>query len=135
MSQGAGIAGPGGHAVGALGGTIDAFDSATGVVRGWAVDSSLAKGGWAPVVVKALVDGHASAAALALEARPDLVNAGVAPNPEHGFSITLPASSLANLTSNGTHSLELVIVGSPGTVVPRGLPEKSKMVCVNGKCL
>ena len=65
-------------------------------VSGWAVSPALA-GGRTPVVVSILVDGKAVASALANHSRPDLVKAGVAPDPLHGFAITLPPSVAAQL--------------------------------------
>ena len=134
MAPQAGVAGPGGHAVGALEGTIDWYKPASGVVHGWAVDRALAKGGVAPVTVIASVDASDVAATLASESRPDLVRAGVAPNAEHGFSLTLPAEAREALLGKGRHVLDVRIVGSPGTVVPRSLTEKSQVVCVDGVC-
>ena len=98
------------------------------------MDSALPKRGWAPVVVVAFVDGEAVSSTVADQSRPDLVSAGVAPNPEHGFSLTIPQSAFSRLQSNGRHVLLVRIVGSPSSVVPRELTEKTRVVCVSGRC-
>eukprot|EP00946_MAST-07B_sp_MAST-7B-sp1_P001728 g1728.t1 len=134
QAPGAGTAGPGGHSIGDLAGNVDSFVAAEATVRGWAVDSALPKRGWAPVVVVAFVDGEAVSSTVADQSRPDLVSAGVAPNPEHGFSLTIPQSAFSRLQSNGRHVLLVRIVGSPSSVVPRELTEKTRVVCVSGRC-
>eukprot|EP01052_Picozoa_sp_SAG31_P048377 SAG31_NODE_10096_length_1183_cov_1.559963_2_plen_162_part_01 len=58
-------------------------------VSGWAVDPQL-DGGRTPVNVSLLVDGKVVAVGTADLPRPDLVKAGVAPDPNHGFVIALP---------------------------------------------
>ena len=107
---------------------------ATRRVRGWAVDSALAGRGIAPVTVVVSVDGVPVASTLANEPRPDLVTAGVAPNAEHGFSATLTEAAAAPLLGAGRHVLKVRVIGSPSTVVPRGLPERSQVTCVSAVC-
>ena len=64
------------------------------------------------------LDGEPVAAALANEPRPDLVPAGVAPNPEHGFTVVLPAKAAAALRGAGRHAVGVQAVGTPGTATP-----------------
>ena len=126
--------GPGGAAVGALGGTIDSFDLATRRLRGWAVDSALAGRGVAPVTVAISVDGVPVASALANEPRPDLISAGVAPNADHGFTVVLAEAAAAPLLRAGRHVLSVRVIGSPSTVVPSRLPERSQVTCASAVC-
>ena len=128
--------GPGGHPVGNLEGKLDGFhsdDNGT-TVSGWAVDTALPRDGWGPVVVVILVDGEAVGSTLASADRPDLVKAGVAPNPNHGFSFLIPDRAVRVLMGNGRHVLTVKAVASPSSVVPFALPEKGTVVCVDGKC-
>ena len=104
--------------VGAPAGMIDSVDLDSSTVRGWAVDTSLPGGGLGPVTVVVEVDGEPAAAALANEPRPDLVPAGVAPNPEHGFTVVLPAKAAAALRGAGRHAVGVQAVGTPGTATP-----------------
>ena len=70
-----------------------------------------------------------------MESRPDLVAAGVAPiNSEHGFTVPLGQLAVKALLGTGRHVLTVRVLGSPSTVVPRDLPSKSRIVCVDGKC-
>ena len=55
-------------------------------IAGWALD---ARHPDAVVTVQLFIDGRFSAAGIANTPRPDLVTAGVAPDPNHGFSFTL----------------------------------------------
>lgn len=92
------------------------FDSLVGgtsptqpvVAAGWAVDPSLSGNGVPPVTVRLVVAGKEVASVTANNPRPDLVKAKVAPNPEHGFSVTLNATILATL--KGKAAVELFIV-------------------------
>lgn len=59
-------------------GFLDGADG--GLVTGWCVD------GTAPVNVDIIVDGAVAATIAANASRPDLVTAGVAPDPNHGVS-------------------------------------------------
>ncbi len=54
--------------------------------NGWAYDEDA---GTAPIHVHVYIDGRLYADVIANESRPDLVSAGVTPNPEHGFSFTI----------------------------------------------
>ena len=142
MAPGAAQLGPGGKPVGALGGKLEALEknndgngsASTWSLSGWAVDTALPRGGWDPVTVTAFVDEAPVAAALASESRPDLVKAGVAPNPLHGFHVALPAAAAAQLLSAGRHTATVRVAGSPSAVVARALPETGVVVCVDGKC-
>jgi len=53
---------------------------------GWAYDQDA---GTLPVDVHIYIDGRLYAAITANESRPDLVTAGITPNPEHGYSFTI----------------------------------------------
>jgi len=75
-------------------------------VSGWAVDPQL-EGGRTPVNVSLLVDGLVVATAVADRPRPDLVAAGVAPDPRHGFTVILPGLIAKQLaTPKQRHTLE-----------------------------
>jgi hypothetical protein len=74
-------------------------------VQGWAVDTALS-GGRTPVNVSILIDGQVVATGVASKPRPDLVKAGVAPDPDHGFLIQLPPAAVERLGPAGArHSL------------------------------
>ena len=75
-------------------------------VAGWAVDPLL-DGGRTPVNVSILIDGEVVVTGLADHPRPDLVKAGVAPDPKHGFTIALPASVAAKLAATPHAPLKL----------------------------
>ena len=70
--------------------------AATGktIVAGWVVDTALPGKGLAPVTIKVVVQQGSSApttyTAMANVSRPDLVKAGMAPNPNHGFTVVIP---------------------------------------------
>jgi len=51
------------------------------------------------------------ASVLANHPRPDLVEAGVAPNPDHGFTLLLPPAAAATLMGEGRHMLEVKAIG------------------------
>ncbi len=53
---------------------------------GWAYDQDA---GTLPINVHVYIDGRLYEAITANESRPDLVTAGITPNPEHGFSFTI----------------------------------------------
>ena len=75
-------------------------------VRGWAVDPS-ADGGRTPVNVSLVLDGKLVVTGTADRPRPDLVESGVAPDPDHGFSIVLPGPVARQLRTAGQrHVLE-----------------------------
>ena len=64
---------------------------------GWAVDEELSNGrGHATVQIT--LDGTVVATGVANLPRPDLVKAGVAPDPNHGFTIPLPAAVVHKLS-------------------------------------
>lgn len=97
-------------------------------VAGWAVDPSLAGGGVAPIMVEIQIDDATVASVLANQPRPDLVPAKVAPNPNHGFRVSLPASAVAKLKSKGAHSLKAV---AKRTVLPSS-PSCGQVSCGSG---
>jgi hypothetical protein len=120
---------PEGH----LNGKLDSHTlSATNVtVHGWAVDTLAAKGA-APVTIVASVDGAAVMSFLANQPRPDLVAWGVAPDPLHGFTASLPAAAAAMLMGAGKHSVSVVAVGTPSTQQPTALPGGSEVLMCDG---
>jgi hypothetical protein len=66
--------------------------------------------------------------------RPDLPVAKVAPNPEHGFNVTLPAAFQRTLLSSGRHIVEARAIGSPSTgAIATPIPERSMFVVCDGK--
>lgn len=73
-----------------------AYSAAAGTVTaiGWVVNPTLAGGGLPPVSIRVVAQiGDAApviVTALADKPRPDLVKAKVAPNPDHGFSVSIP---------------------------------------------
>jgi len=133
----AGDLGPGGHPVGQLIGNLDGIrvtDVGAAIVTGWAVDTSLPRSGHGPVTVLFSIDDVPVAATLANEIRTDLVRAGVAPNPNHGFTFTLPEASSKVLLGPGAHRLSAKAIGTPGSPFPMPLTEKWVFTCVGGKC-
>jgi len=65
-------------------GNLDFADSYGGY--GWAYDEDA---GTLPIDVHVYIDGRFYAVLNANQSRPDLVSAGITPNPEHGFSFTI----------------------------------------------
>ena len=106
----------------------------TASVRGWTVDAALPGRGRPPVAVQVSVDSQPVAAALALDARPDLVPAGVAPNAQHGFTVELPAAAAAALAAKGRHTVDVHMVGSPSSEQPWPLQGSPKCVCDGRLC-
>jgi hypothetical protein len=76
-------------------------------VYGWVVDPLLANNGTPPVKVRVSIDGTPVLDTVADVPRGDLVDAGVAPNPQHGLGVTLPAAAFATL-QHGTHHVSLM---------------------------
>ena len=60
-------------------------------VHGWAWSDAAAMAGLQPLTVSVTVDGELAMTAVANISRPDLVSAGVAPSPNHGFVADLPS--------------------------------------------
>ena len=81
-------------------------------VHGWADDHAAAGGGVPPVKVQVQVNSQAVAEVTADAPRPSLVPAGVAPNPDHGFVVTLN-STWATKLSAGRHLVRAFVDGSP----------------------
>eukprot|EP01046_Picozoa_sp_COSAG06_P039504 COSAG06_NODE_4679_length_4042_cov_4.646704_2_plen_339_part_00 len=73
---------------------------------GWAVDEELSNGrGHATVQIT--LDGTVVASGVANLPRPDLVKAGVAPDPNHGFTIPLPAAVVHKLSAPSQKAVSL----------------------------
>ena len=124
------------HPVGELRGKADhlVLTSSNNVtVSGWIVDTLLPKMGMSPATAVVSVDGQAVASVLANIPRPDLVKAGVAPNPEHGFSLELPLFAATLLMSDGKHILEVHCIGTPSCAMPSVLSEGSTFWVCGGK--
>ena len=64
------------------------------------------------------------ASVLANHPRPDLVEAGVAPNPDHGFTLLLPPAAAATLMGEGRHMLEVKAIGRRKTAASFSLSVK-----------
>merc|ERR1711871_341230 len=126
MAPNAGDAGPGGVVVGALNGNLDSVEriseSDEVAISGWAVDTLSDGEGLSPVTIVVSVDYKPCAAVLAAEDRPDSPKAGVAPDPYHGFSLTLPAAASKDLLSSGEHILIVKAIGTPSSPFPKLLP-------------
>ncbi len=73
-----------------LRGALDIVDAS--VVAGWAYDPTAKD---EPLQVQLFIDGAFVAADRAIEVRKDLVEAGAAAEPEHGFSFSLKSTNLA----------------------------------------
>ncbi len=71
-------------------GYLDSAD--TNTISGWTVDPDNQT---ASLQVEVLVDGVVKATVTANQPRGDLVAAGIAPNPEHGYSVSTPSLNLA----------------------------------------
>ena len=104
---------------GSLDGFVNPIDSAHKCVpncelenillSGWAVDASVG-GGVPPVIVNITLDGAVITSVLANQSRPDLVPAGVAPDPNHGFTAKLPPEAVGKLR-HGTHDISAIVHG------------------------
>lgn len=98
-----------------LRGAIDIADSAR--VNGWVYDTALAA---EPLQVQLFVDGIFVAGMRADQLRTDLVDAGAAPYPDHGFSFSLSGQTL----EAGWHSAQVYAVksavGRNLTLIPIG---------------
>ena len=81
------------------------------IIGGWIVDPLLFGGGIPPVAAQILIDGISVAKITANFSRPDLVVAGVAPNPEHGFSVSLDAATV-KLLQHGIHEITIMATSS-----------------------
>jgi len=131
---GAGDLGPNGGAVGELRGNLDSVSEGPAVnVSGWAVDKLLPRAGWGPVTVIISIDGQPVISVLAMESRPDLVTAGVAPNPEHGFGVTLGHDAAGALLGPGRHCLSVRAVGTPSATAPKLLPNTGTFWMCDGQ--
>lgn len=102
---------------GAPSGVVSSLDGVTvnassAVVHGWADDHSSSGGGVPPVQVQIQIDLQPVVTVTADEPRPDLVPAGVAPNPNHGFTVTL-SEAVATTLSKGRHIVQAFVTGSP----------------------
>jgi hypothetical protein len=74
---------------------------------GWVVDPLLPRNGTPAVQVRVFMDGARVVDAVADVSRADLVEAGVAPNPQHGLVVTLPPATFATL-QKGSHGLTVL---------------------------
>lgn len=101
-------------------------------VFGWVVDPLLPGNGTAPVPVRVTVDGVAVIDAVADVSRSDLVKAGVAPNPQHGLAVTLPAATFAALQT-GSH--ELAVLASSAAAQCGGLAWRLPGPILSLKCV
>ena len=125
-----------------LGGSFDTVSvtpssssqAATAVVTGWAVDGALPGGGVPPVTVRITVNRTRAAVVSATVPRPDVVKAGDAPNPDHGFSLQLPSGVAAALAGPGMHYVEAWAFGTPGSLTPWLLPNSPHCVCAGQPC-
>ncbi|EDQ84453.1 uncharacterized protein MONBRDRAFT_12805 [Monosiga brevicollis MX1] len=102
-----------------LDGAVDHFvlTSTQATLSGWVVDNDLPGHGLGPATVAILVDGELCATQVANQERDDLVPAGVAPNPYHGFNVTLPDATL-QLLLNSPQSIVEVRVQVDQQLVP-----------------
>eukprot|EP00038_Savillea_parva_P011208 m.195897 g.195897 ORF g.195897 m.195897 type:complete len:659 (-) comp19652_c0_seq1:128-2104(-) len=111
------LLGPGAGCAGTMRGFFEgvAVTSPTDVaVRGWVVDPLLPNNGSGPVNVRVEVDGVKVMDAVANESRPDVVKAGEAPNPYHGYDVRLPTAAATALLT-GKHRVDVLASGSaPG---------------------
>jgi hypothetical protein len=89
-------------------------NASSGMVEGWALDTSLPGGGVPPVTVRVTVDLKVVAEGTADGYRPDLVTKGVAPNAYHGFQMALPNAAVAAL-QKGAHLLDAFVVNTPSS--------------------
>jgi hypothetical protein len=80
-------------------------------LTGWALDTSLAGGGVPPVRVAIAIDGKPVLNVTADLPRPDLVKAHIAPNPDHGFLVTVPPE-LASSLRTGRHTITATAEGT-----------------------
>jgi hypothetical protein len=76
-------------------------------VAGWAIDAG---DPGTVVAVQLFIDGRFSAAGIANTPRPDLVPAGVAPDPNHGFSFTLDSSPDRGPGISGQPQIEVFVL-------------------------
>eukprot|EP00041_Stephanoeca_diplocostata_P020796 m.472764 g.472764 ORF g.472764 m.472764 type:complete len:677 (+) comp21663_c0_seq3:135-2165(+) len=103
------------------------------IVNGWVVDKALSGGGIPPVMVNVYLDGQLVISShVANLSRPDLVKAGVAPNPDHGFVAKLGGSTGAKAL-HGHHVISVVAVGCGASQCGNGygweLPMSPQCLC------
>ena len=96
-------------------------------LNGWVVDCLNQGFGIEPVVIKLSVDFATVQVLIAREPRPDLVTAGVAPDPNHGFDFTLKNEILL---SSGRHVLEIHSIGSKSAASNL----LAHVICIDGSC-
>ena len=133
----AGLVGPNNAITGrGVAGTVDSFDSSSRTLTGWGIDYLAGESGESgdarPVMVQVRLDDDVIGVTLANVNRSDLVPAGVAPDPLHGFQYVLTDKDESRLMQEGVHVLSAVVVGSPSSVVPTELP--GVVECRRGVC-
>ena len=125
---------------------VNVIDESSIRLNGWVVDRLNQGFGIEPVVLKLSVDFAIVQVVIANQPRPDLVVAGtflslslshtssnkkqhtgVAPDPNHGFDITLKSQ---DLLSSGRHVLEIESIGSKSA----SSLMLSRITCLNGSC-
>ena len=84
-------------------GSLDSADQTQ--ITGWAYDLNA---GTNPIDVHIYIDGNLIDSATANQSRPDLVSAGVCPDPNHGFSFSTPAD-----LSVGNHTVNAYAINQP----------------------
>lgn len=101
-------------------------------VHGWAWDESATRNGFDPVHVAISLDGKDVATLLANISRPDIVEAGACPSPDHGYIATIDLSMLAE----GNHKLQAFILNPPShPELPRWeLGESPRCICDAKPC-
>ena len=114
---------------GVLNSNIDALTlkGSTVTATGWVVDTMLPGRGIAPVKVIATTNnGIKIGETIANLNRPDLVKAGIAVNPEHGFNFQFPLNGGGN---NALQFINLWAIDSPSSMFPIRLVGSPKCIC------
>lgn len=83
------------------------------------------------VKISVQVDGTEVASSIAKNARPDLVTAGAAPDPLHGFNMHV---QLAHKYLQGNHRIAVVVVGCPTCVTGWTMPGGVRCLCDGATC-
>eukprot|EP00943_MAST-04B_sp_MAST-4B-sp1_P003658 g3658.t1 len=125
---------------GVLSSHIDSFKIVGNNVSasGWVVDTMFPGRGLAPVKVIATKNGVKIGETIANISRPDLVKAGIAVNPQHGFDFTFQfknyINSAAGISDSTLQMINLWATDSPSTTFPIRVAGSPKCVCGQMLC-
>ncbi|MEA1896654.1 MAG: beta-galactosidase, partial [Bacteroidota bacterium] len=102
-------------------GNLDSADQTQ--ITGWVYDEDT---GISPIDVHIYIDGNLAGSTTANQSRPDLVTAGVCPDPNHGFSFPTPFD-----LSVGEHTVNVYAINYPEGTNPE-LSGSPKVIVIEG---